>query len=60
MINDIYNWLQMSNNRTVYLKSHLFQVKDESLFGVMDKTLHLLQMGFTEEEVSSVIDKAGK
>lgn len=50
----------MSNNRTVYLKSHLFQVKDESLFGVMDKTLHLLQMGFTEEEVSSVIDKAGK
>uniref|UniRef100_A0A0D3G2X2 SAM-dependent MTase DRM-type domain-containing protein n=1 Tax=Oryza barthii TaxID=65489 RepID=A0A0D3G2X2_9ORYZ len=35
------------------------EVKDESLFGVMDKTLHLLQMGFTEEEVSSVIDKAG-
>uniref|UniRef100_A0A0D9WMT7 SAM-dependent MTase DRM-type domain-containing protein n=1 Tax=Leersia perrieri TaxID=77586 RepID=A0A0D9WMT7_9ORYZ len=33
--------------------------KDESLFGVMDKTLHLLQMGFTEEEVSSVIDNFG-
>ncbi|KAF0923125.1 hypothetical protein E2562_003346 [Oryza meyeriana var. granulata] len=33
--------------------------KAESLFGVMDKTLHLLQMGFTEEEVSSVIDNFG-
>ncbi|XP_006654009.1 probable inactive DNA (cytosine-5)-methyltransferase DRM3 [Oryza brachyantha] len=33
--------------------------KAESLFGVMDKTLHLLQMGFTEEEVSSVIEKFG-
>uniref|UniRef100_A0A0D9WCF3 SAM-dependent MTase DRM-type domain-containing protein n=1 Tax=Leersia perrieri TaxID=77586 RepID=A0A0D9WCF3_9ORYZ len=33
--------------------------KDESLFGVMDKTLHLVQMGFTEEEVSSAIDNFG-
>ncbi|XBH89551.1 hypothetical protein VPH35_081421 [Triticum aestivum] len=32
------------------------EVKAESLFGVMDKTLHLLQMGFTEEEVSLAID----
>ncbi|KAG8084438.1 hypothetical protein GUJ93_ZPchr0010g7714 [Zizania palustris] len=33
--------------------------KAESLFGVMDKTIHLLHMGFTEEEVSSVIDNFG-
>ncbi|KAL5202588.1 hypothetical protein ABZP36_013540 [Zizania latifolia] len=31
----------------------------ESLFGGMDKTVHLLHMGFTEEEVSSVIDNFG-
>ncbi|XP_062179594.1 probable inactive DNA (cytosine-5)-methyltransferase DRM3 [Phragmites australis] len=34
--------------------------KAESLFGVMDKTLSLLQMGFTEEEVSSAIDSFGQ
>ncbi|OAY72999.1 DNA (cytosine-5)-methyltransferase DRM2 [Ananas comosus] len=32
---------------------------DEKLFGMMDKTLCLLQMGFTEEEVSSAIDNFG-
>ncbi|XP_074575593.1 putative inactive DNA (cytosine-5)-methyltransferase DRM3 [Curcuma longa] len=31
----------------------------EALFGTMDKTLHLLQMGFTEEEVSTAIDIYG-
>ncbi|XBH89550.1 hypothetical protein VPH35_081421 [Triticum aestivum] len=36
------------------------EVKAESLFGVMDKTLHLLQMGFTEEEVSLAIDSFGQ
>jgi hypothetical protein len=30
------------------------------LFGVMDKTIGLLQMGFAEEEVSSAIDTFGK
>ncbi|AQK95270.1 putative inactive DNA (cytosine-5)-methyltransferase DRM3 [Zea mays] len=30
--------------------------KTELLYGVMEKTLSLLQMGFTEEEVSSAID----
>ncbi|KAF8725778.1 hypothetical protein HU200_020334 [Digitaria exilis] len=34
--------------------------KDESLFGVMEKTLGLLQKGFTEEEVSSAIDNFGR
>lgn len=34
--------------------------KAESLFGVMEKTLHLLQMGFTEEEVSGAIDSSGQ
>ncbi|TVU18027.1 hypothetical protein EJB05_34094 [Eragrostis curvula] len=36
------------------------EVKDESLFGVMEKTLSLLQMGFTEEEVSSALDSFGQ
>lgn len=36
------------------------EVKAESLFGVMDKTLHLFQMGFTEEEVSLAIDSFGQ
>ncbi|KAJ0979989.1 hypothetical protein J5N97_015463 [Dioscorea zingiberensis] len=31
----------------------------ESLFGTMDKTLCLLQMGFTEREISAAIDKLG-
>ncbi|KAG1338840.1 DNA (Cytosine-5)-methyltransferase DRM2 [Cocos nucifera] len=31
----------------------------EALFGMMDKTLYLLQMGFTEDEVSSAIDNFG-
>lgn len=31
-----------------------------TLFGTMDRTLCLLQMGFTEKEVSSAIDKFGK
>jgi len=37
-----------------------FQGKTELLYGVMEKTLSLLQMGFTEEDVSSVIDNFGK
>lgn len=31
----------------------------EALFGMMDKTIYLLQMGFTENEVSSAIDNFG-
>ncbi|XP_039799156.1 probable inactive DNA (cytosine-5)-methyltransferase DRM3 [Panicum virgatum] len=34
--------------------------KAEALFGVMEKTLSLLQKGFTEEEVSSAIDNFGQ
>ena len=38
-----------------------FQGKTELLYGVMEKKiLSLLQMGFTEEEVSSAIDNFGK
>ncbi|KAG0516796.1 hypothetical protein BDA96_09G034200 [Sorghum bicolor] len=32
--------------------------KTELLYGVMEKTLSLLQMGFTEEEVSSVLENS--
>ncbi|KAJ1261474.1 hypothetical protein BS78_09G032100 [Paspalum vaginatum] len=34
--------------------------KAEALFGVMEKTLTLLKMGFTEDEVSSAIDSFGQ
>jgi hypothetical protein len=37
-----------------------FQGKAEALFGIMEKTLSLLQKGYTEEEVSSAIDSFGK
>ncbi|TKW24472.1 hypothetical protein SEVIR_3G052500v4 [Setaria viridis] len=33
--------------------------KAEALFGIMEKTLSLLQKGYTEEEVSSAIDSFG-
>ncbi|PUZ63885.1 hypothetical protein GQ55_3G102100 [Panicum hallii var. hallii] len=36
------------------------EAKAEALFGVMEKTLSLLQKGFTEEEVSSAIDNCGQ
>lgn len=32
----------------------------EALFGTMDKTLQLLEMGFNEQEVSLAIEKLGK
>lgn len=32
----------------------------EALFGTMEKTLKLLEMGFSENEVSTVIDKFGE
>ena len=44
------------NLKNYKLKWHFFQGKTELLYGVMEKTLSLLQMGFTEEEVSSAID----
>lgn len=34
-------------------------VNNETLFGTMEKTLRLLEMGFTENEVSSAIEKYG-
>ncbi|XP_031256341.1 probable inactive DNA (cytosine-5)-methyltransferase DRM3 [Pistacia vera] len=34
-------------------------VNNETLFGTMDKTLHLLEMGFSENEVSLAIEKFG-
>jgi hypothetical protein len=48
------------NVKSYKLKWHFFQAKAEALFGVMEKTLSLLQKGFTEEEVSSAIDNCGK
>jgi len=36
------------------------QVTNEKLFGIMAKTLQLFEMGFSENEVSSAIDKLGK
>lgn len=33
---------------------------NEALFGTMEKTLRLLEMGFTEHEVSLVIEKLGE
>ena len=35
-------------------------VNDETLYGTMDKTLCLLHMGFSENEVSLAIDKFGE
>lgn len=32
----------------------------EALFGTMDKTLRLLEMGFSENEISAAIEKYGK
>lgn len=34
-------------------------VSDETLFGTMEKTLHLLEMGFSENDISKVIEKFG-
>ena len=49
------------NVKSYKLKWYFFlQGKAEALFGVMEKTLSLLQKGFTEEEVSSAIDNFGK
>ncbi|KAK4265967.1 hypothetical protein QN277_026948 [Acacia crassicarpa] len=35
------------------------EVNNEKLFGTMEKTLQLLEMGFSESEVSSAIEKLG-
>ncbi|GFZ11590.1 S-adenosyl-L-methionine-dependent methyltransferases superfamily protein [Actinidia rufa] len=35
------------------------EVSTESLFGTMDKTLRLLEMGFSENQISSAIEKYG-
>ncbi|KAF7837660.1 putative inactive DNA (cytosine-5)-methyltransferase DRM3 isoform X2 [Senna tora] len=40
----------------VYTKK---EVNNEKLFGTMEKTLQLLEMGFSESEVSSAIEKLG-
>lgn len=34
-------------------------VNNETLFGTMEKTLHLLEMGFTENQVSWAIENFG-
>lgn len=33
---------------------------DEKLYGIMEKTLRLLEMGFSENQVSFAIEKSGK
>ncbi|XP_054805685.1 probable inactive DNA (cytosine-5)-methyltransferase DRM3 isoform X1 [Prosopis cineraria] len=40
----------------IYTKN---EVNNEKLFGTMEKTLKLLEMGFSEREVSSAIEKLG-
>lgn len=35
------------------------EVNTETLFGTMDKTLHLLEIGFSEQEISAAIEKYG-
>ncbi|KAF4364873.1 hypothetical protein G4B88_025592, partial [Cannabis sativa] len=45
------------NDETVQQKNE--ESNNETLFGTMDKTLHLLKMGFSETQVSWVIDKLG-
>ncbi|XP_029129729.1 probable inactive DNA (cytosine-5)-methyltransferase DRM3 isoform X1 [Cajanus cajan] len=42
---------------TYYAKGN--EVSNEKLFGIMAKTLQLFEMGFSENEVSSAIDKLG-
>lgn len=36
------------------------QVPNELLFETMDKTLHLLEMGFSNHEISMAIEKIGE
>lgn len=33
---------------------------NEALFGIMEKTLQLLEMGFTENEISAAFEKCGE
>lgn len=36
------------------------EASTESLFGTMDKTLRLLEMGFSENRISAAIEKYGE
>ncbi|KAM7270482.1 hypothetical protein ACFE04_029696 [Oxalis oulophora] len=40
-------------------KENLDDTTEEALFGTMEKTLHLLEMGFSESEISIAIDNFG-
>ncbi|KAK2435733.1 putative inactive DNA (cytosine-5)-methyltransferase DRM3 [Trifolium repens] len=35
------------------------EIGNEKLFGIMEKTLLLFEMGFSENEISSAVDKLG-
>lgn len=35
------------------------QISHEELYGIMAKTLQLFEMGFSENEISSAVDKLG-
>lgn len=35
-------------------------INTETLFGTMDKTLRLLEVGFSEQEISAAIEKYGE
>lgn len=50
---------------TTFITSNLcillyIQVPNEQLFETMDKTLHLLEMGFSNDEISMAIEKIGE
>lgn len=44
----------------ISLISNFQEIINETLFGTMDKTLYLLEMGFSESQVSWAIEKLGK
>ncbi|KAL6008696.1 DNA (cytosine-5-)-methyltransferase [Asimina triloba] len=51
---------EASEEKKVDVKPPVKIITTDSLFGTMDKTLCLLDMGFTEDEVSAAIDKFGE
>ncbi|KAL5541453.1 hypothetical protein UlMin_009163 [Ulmus minor] len=48
-----------ATDETDYVNEEKNEVNDETLFGTMDKSLQLLQMGFSENQVSVAIERAG-
>lgn len=47
-------------DRTIIKPFDSQDTNDEKLYGIMEKTLRLLEMGFSENQVSFAIEKSGK